>query len=261
MTLPRSVADVIAHHVTWELESIDRMYCNVYVPQLQREGGVAAFFREHRGYPFASSALMDPISKRFVAAIHTFVQVEGVPLITFPPDREDVAAAYRADFRREEGVVLVGRAQEKTPVFRTEKRRNPRTGKRYPWLVRSTAMVNHFYFYGVDRDFGPFFLKFATYFPYTAKLCLNGHEYLKRQLTRAGVAFEALDNGLLTCADPRRAQAIADGLSAAKIDALVRKWLRRLPHPFTAADRRAGYRYDVSILQAEFSSRRSSTVR
>src|SRR5437016_6596595 len=255
MTLPRSVADVIAHHVTGELESIDRMYCNVYVPQLQREGGVAAFFREHRGYPFASSVLMDPISKRFVAAIHDFVQVEGVPLITFPRDRrkEDVAAAYRADFPREEGVILVGRAQEKTPVFRTEKRRNPRTGKRYPWLVRGTAMVNHFYFYCVDRDFGPFFLKFATYFPYTAKLCLNGHEYLKRQLTRAGIAFEALDNGLLTCADPRRAQAIADGLSAAKIDALVRKWLRRLPHPFTAADRRAGYRYDVSILQAEFS--------
>ena len=158
MTLPRSVADVIAHHVTGELESIDRMYCNVYVPQLQREGGVAAFFREHRGYPFASSVLMDPISKRFVAAIHDFVQVEGVPLITFPRDRrkEDVAAAYRADFPREEGVILVGRAQEKTPVFRTEKRRNPRTGKRYPWLVRGTAMVNHFYFYCVDRDFGPF---------------------------------------------------------------------------------------------------------
>jgi hypothetical protein len=34
---------------------------------------------------------------------------------------------------------------------------------------------------------------------------------------------------------------------------LARKWLGRLPHPFTAKDRRAGYRYDVSILQAEFS--------
>jgi hypothetical protein len=33
----------------------------------------------------------------------------------------------------------------------------------------------------------------------------------------------------------------------------VRKWLARLPHPFTPADRRAGYRYDLSVLQAEFS--------
>ena len=70
------------------------------------------------------------------------------------------------------------------------------------------------------------------------------------QLAKEGIAFEALDNGIQACADPKRLQKICDGLSAAKIDALLRKWLRRLPHPFTAADRRAGYRYDISILQA-----------
>ena len=95
-------------------------------------------------------------------------------------------------------------------------------------------MVNHFYFYGLDEDFGPFFLKFCTYFPYNAKLCINGHEYVKRQLAKEGIAFEALDNGILTCADPQRLQQLCDGLSAAKIDALLRKWLARLPHPFTA---------------------------
>ena len=87
-------------------------------------------------------------------------------------------------------------------------------------------MVNHYYFYCVDEDFGPFFLKFCSYFPYNAKLCLNGHEYLKRQLAKAGIAFEALDNGVLSCADPRRLQQLADGLGAAQIDALLRKWLR-----------------------------------
>ena len=49
-------------------------------------------------------------------------------------------------------------------------------------------MVNHFYSYCVDEDLGPFFLKFCTYFPYNAKLCINGHEYLKRQLDKAGIA-------------------------------------------------------------------------
>jgi hypothetical protein len=231
------------------------MYLNVYVPALQCEQGVVRFFRYHRGQPFASSALMDPITKRFIAAIHTFAQTHGIPVITFAPGqrKEDVAAEYRARFPREEGVLFIAKAQEKTPVFRTERRRNPRTGKTYPWIVRTTAMVNHYYFYCVDRDFGPFFLKFCSYFPYTAKLCLNGHEYAKRQLTSARIAFEALDNGLLSCADPRRAQAICDGLSAAKLNALLRKWLARLPHPFPARDRRAGYRYELSILQAEFS--------
>ncbi len=73
-----------------------------------------------------------------------------------------------------------------------------------------------------------------------------------RQLTKEGIAFEALDNGLLSCADPQRMQEICDGVDAALIDGLLRKWLARLPHPFTPQDREAGFRYDVSILQAEF---------
>jgi len=252
---PRSVAEVLADHITLEVEGIDRMYLNIYVPQLQREGGVAWFFRHHRGYPFVSSVLMDPISKAFVASIQAFVKAQGVPLVAFEKKqrKDDVAQEHLARFPGTEGVLFVGRAQEKVPVFRTEKRRNPQTGAPYPWLVRSTAMVNQFYFYCVDEDFGLFFLKFSTYFPYNAKLCLNGHEYAKSQLKKKGIAFEALDNGILSCSDPQAVQAICDGLSAEKIDALLRKWLGKLPHPFAAPDREAGYRYDVSILQAEFS--------
>ena len=141
MSLPRTVADILRDHVTLEVESIDRMYLNAYVPGLQYESGVAAFFRHHRGHPFASSVLMDPISKAFVAAIHAFVETQGVPLITFEKGqrKDDVMAAHLKRFAAPEGVVFVGRAQEKTPVLRTEKRRNPTTGQAYPWLVRSTA--------------------------------------------------------------------------------------------------------------------------
>ena len=255
MSVPRTVAEVLADHVTLEVEGIDRMYLNVYVGPLQREGGVAGFFRFHRGHQFASSALMDPISKTFIAAMEAFARREGIPILQFRKGqrKDDVAAQYLKTFTKTEGVLFIGKAQEKTPVFRTERRRNDKTGATYPWLVRSTAMVNHFYVYCVDQDFGPFFLKFSTYFPYNGKLCLNGHEYAKRQLQRKEIEFEALDNGVLRCEDPKRLQAICDGLSADKIDRLLRKWLGKLPHPFTVADRRAGYRYQLSILQAEFS--------
>ena len=150
-------------------------------------------------------------------------------------------------------MLYVGKAQEKARVMRTERRRSPNTGATYPWIVESTAMVNHYYFYCVDEDFGPFFLKFCSYFPYNAKLCINGHEYLKHQLAKRGVRFEPLDNGIKSCADPALMQRLADGLSDDKIDRLLRKWLKRLPHPFPARDRAAGYRYQLSILQAEFS--------
>jgi hypothetical protein len=198
---------------------------------------------------------MDPVSKAFVAAMEAFAKGEGIPVVHFRKGqrKDDVAAEHLAKFKQQEGVLFIGKAQEKTPVFRTERRRSETTGVTYPWLVRSTAMVNHFYVYCVDRDFGPFFLKFSTYFPYNAKLCLNGHEYAKRQLAQKGIGFDALDNGVLRCDEPKRLQAICDGLSAEKIYALLRKWLRKLPHPFTAGDRKAGYRYEISILQAEFS--------
>jgi hypothetical protein len=255
MTLPRTVADVLNEHVTLEVEGIDRMYLNVYQPRLQTDRGVAAFFRFHRGETFASSALMAPMSTAFIAAVERFVEREQIPLITFTKGqrKDDIAKQYHARSSGTEGIRFVGKAQEKTSVFRTEKRRNPETGQTYPWIVRGTAMVNHYYFYGFDDDFGPFFIKFCSYFPYNAKLCINGHEYVKRQLVKEGIAFEALDNGVLSCAEPRRLQRLCDGLSAAKIDALLRKWLGRLPHPFTAKDRAADYRYEVSILQAEFS--------
>ena len=255
MTVARTVAEVLSEHVTMELECIDRMYLNVYVPQLQFTEGVVHFLRTHRGHPFASSALLEPISRAFVAAIHRFAKDQGVPVVDFAKGqrKDDVMHEHLARFEGDEGVLFVGRAQERTAVFRTEKRRNPHTGATYPWIVRSTAMVNHFYVYAVDADFGPFFLKFASYFPYTAKLCLNGNEWAKRQATKAGIGFQALDNGFAACEDPPRLQKICDRLGPAHIDRLLRKWLARLPHPFTPADRRAGYRYDLSILQAEFS--------
>src|SRR5271170_4791059 len=255
MSVPRTVAEVIREHVTLEVEGIDRMYLNVYQPKLQHDRGVITFFRYHRKLPVVSSALMEPISTAFVKNIEAFAQGNDIPFFPFAKDvrKDDVAAAYRANFPAREGVLFIGKAQEKVAVFRTEKRTNPDTGKKYPWIVKSTAMVNQFYFYCLDEDFGPFFLKFSSYFPYNAKLCLNGHEYVKRQLLKAGIAFEPLDNGILACAEPHRLQKICAGLSAAKIDQLLRKWLARLPHPFSAADRAAGYRYDLSTLQAEFS--------
>jgi hypothetical protein len=251
----QSVADILKDHVRLSVECIDRMYLNVFVPGLQYEQGIVRFFRAHRGQPLPSAALMAPMTRSFVTKLEGFVAQQAIALVAFRKgERKDaVMAEHLRRFGHDEGVVFIGKAQEKTKVFRTEKRRSPTTGAPYPWIVRATAMVNHYYIYAVDRDFGPFFLKFCSYFPFNAKLCLNGHEYAKRQLARQGIAFEPLDNGILSCADPKRLQKICDGLSAEKIDGLLRKWLRLLPHPFTGTDRKAGYRYDISILQAEFS--------
>jgi len=257
MTLPRTVADVLTEHVTFEVECIDRMYLNVYVPGLQYAAGLVGYVQRQLGLPIASTAPLAKITDGFSAAVRRFAADQRVPWVDFAKvqRKDDVMHEYLADFQaagRTEGVLFVGRAQEKTNLFRTEKRRDVE-GKAYPWIVKASGLVNHFYFYCVDEDFGPFFLKFCSYFPYNARLCLNGHEWAKRQATKAGIGHTALDNAFAAVDDVAAVQAICDSLGPAQIDALLRRWLARLPHPFTPADRAAGYRYDISILQAEFS--------
>ncbi len=253
MTVARSAGDVLSDHTVFEVECIDRMYLNVWVPRLAFGAGVQGFFVGHRGHHYASTALMDPMTKAFVADIHGFVAARGVELVSFGKERkDDVAGEFLARFTGAEGVLFVGRAQEKALVWRTQRRYN-QAGEPYAWLVRSTAFINYFYFYCLDEDFGPFFIKFSSYFPYTAKLCINGNECAKRQAAKAGIGFEALDNGFAAVDDVAGLQAICDSLGPAQIDALLRKWLRILPTPFTDEDEAAGYRYELSILQAEFS--------
>ena len=254
MTVARSVSDVLNDHVVFELECIDRMYLNVYVPGLQYPAGLVAYVHRQLGLPIASTAPLGKITDAFSAGMRRFARDQHVPWVDFAKGqrKDDVLHEHLARFTGEEGVLFIGRAQEKTNLFRTEKRRNAE-GNAYPWIVASTGVVNHFYVYAVDADFGPFFLKFCTYFPYTAKLCINGHEWAKRQAAKAGIAHTALDNGFATCADPVAVQTICDQLGPAQVQALLDKWLQILPGAFTNADRAAGYRYELSIWQAEFS--------
>src|SRR5437868_7184896 len=185
--MAQSVAELLADHVRLTVEGIDRMYLNVYVPRLQCAYGAVSFFRDHRGQPLASSALMSPMSRRFVAELDRFIVRHRLPVVLFRKGqrKDDVMIERLRDFPLKEGVVFVGKAQEKAPVFRTEKRRSPHSGRPYPWIVKSTAMVNHYYIYASMMILGRS-SQVCSYFPYNAKLCLNGHEYAKRQLERQG---------------------------------------------------------------------------
>src|SRR4030088_1026338 len=111
MTLPRTVADVLTDHVVFELECIDRMYLNVYVPGLQYAAGLVAFVHRQLGLPIASTAPLGKISDGFTAAIHRFADQQRVPWIDFAKGerKDDVMHAHLAQFDQEEGVLFIGR--------------------------------------------------------------------------------------------------------------------------------------------------------
>ena len=256
MTLPRTAAQVLSGHVRLEIRCIDRMLLTFRQPRLQYGQGIHGFFCHHRGNQFVSSALMRPMTGRFAADIGHYIDVRGLDLVRFAKgqSKDQIARSYLAGHDGGEQILFAGVAQEKTRIWRTRQRTDAVTGKRYPWLCQEQAMVNHWYFYGFDADFGPFYVKFCGYFPYTGQIYLNGHEYAKRQCLKDGIGFTALDNAFGAVTDPAAVQRICDGLTDQKIYRFAGKWLARLPHPFTRDDEDADYRWQLSVQQIEFST-------
>jgi len=149
-------------------------------------------------------------------------------------------------------VAAIGVAQEFAPVFIGTQRPDA-TGT--PWYTfgKADRRVTCYYFYLWDTEFGPAFLKVCAYFPYPAKVWINGHEWAKRQAAQAGIGFTELSNGFAATDDPQRLQAICDRLGPATIEAFVQRWLAVLPLPLTEHDRAGGYWWELSMRQVEVS--------
>jgi hypothetical protein len=249
---------VLRDHVTLKCRSIDRIFLQGYVPKLQTVGRVCTFLRWQRGFKIPSSAAFGKIGEAFVKAIHKFAEDNNIPVVKFEKgqDKEEVArplfeAAAREGKNR---VVLIGIAQEKASRWSSWKAKGQEKAA-HPHMEwgRQMAYVNHFYFYIWDSEWGGTFWKTNAYAPYPIWLWLNGHEWAKRQLEKAGIAYEALDNGFRSCENPSALQKICDRLGSGAVRSFFWRWLHQLPSPFTEADLRAGYIYELAFRQFEIS--------
>src|SRR5215467_2968993 len=247
-----NIDELLEGHVILEVECIDRLYLNGYLPSLATAGGLIRFLTEHLGKPIPSPALLGQITQSWVEAVKCWASQQGIPLIHFQHGerKEDVAQRLRQQRGVRDQVVFIGVAQEKARTFSGRKEK---AGNTFHYDRDKAVYVNHYYFYLDDEDFGPNFLKVCSYAPWSLKLCLNGHEWAKRQMEKQGVAFETLDNGFRSCADPQKLQATCDRLGVEDIERLFRKWQERLPLPLSAKDREAGYEWQLSIWQREVS--------
>src|SRR5215470_2061104 len=111
MELSKSVAELQREHVVLELECIDRMYLNAYVPQLTSEAGVAGFVRGHLGYRFASTKQVAEMTEAFVESIMQFGLDHKIDLVRFKKGqrKDDVMQARLRAFKKsyQEGVVFM----------------------------------------------------------------------------------------------------------------------------------------------------------
>src|SRR5215831_17709286 len=252
-----NINELLQGHVTLEVECIDRVYLNGYLPSLATGGGLIRFLTEHLGKPIPSPALLGPITPSWVERVKRWASEEGIALIRFQHgERKDEVAQRRRPQRGvRDQVVFIGIAQEKAQTFSGRKE-----GSTFRYHRDKTVSVHHHYFYLDDEDFGPIFLKVCSYAPWSLKLCLNGHEWAQRPMEKQGVAFETLDKGFRSCADPQKLQQTGERLGPEDSERLLRTWLERLPLPLSAKDREAGYDWQLSIGQMEVSLTRSSTA-
>ena len=251
-----TVNDVLDGHVGLDVECLDRIYLNGYVPNLQVGGQVVSFMTAHLGNPIPSPAIMEKIGTAFRAAVDRFAADNHIPVVRFGKDdrKIEVMRPYLARQARtgRSGVAAIGIAQEFQNVFAATQRMGDNG---VPWFsfFKADRRVTCFYFYLWDADFGPAFIKICAYFPYPIKVWLNGHEWAKRQATQAGIGFTELSNGFATCADPAALQAICDRLGPGTIGVFFERWMSRLPLPLTEHDRAAGYWWELSMRQVEVS--------
>jgi hypothetical protein len=251
-----TVNDVLDGHVVLDIECLDRVYLNAYVPILQSSGQVVAFMTQHLGMPIPSPALMEKIGTKFRRAVESFAASNGIPWVKFGKDdrKIDVMQPYlgRQAATGRSGVAAVGVAQEFQRVWAAYQR-DTRTAAPQYTFAKADRRVTCYYFYLWDEDFGSAFIKVCAYFPYPAKIWINGHEWAKRQALKAGIGFTSLSNGFASCADPAGLQAICDRLQPGTIEVFAQRWLARLPMPFGRKEQEAGYWWECSMRQVEVS--------
>jgi hypothetical protein len=255
-------ATLLRDHVTLTCRCVDRIFLQGYVPKLQTVGWVCRFLHDRRGFAIPSSAAFGKIGQAYVAEVHRWAEANGVPVVHFAKgENKEAVARPLLDAAATEGgdgrVVLVGIAQEKALIWRSWKAKGQERF-RHPHMQwgRQMAFINHFYFYLWDPEWGCAFWKTNAYAPYPIWIWLNGHDWAKQQCAKAGIGFTALDNGFRACEDPTRLQRICDRLGSGAVRSFFWRWCRRLPSPFTDADRRAGYGYELAFRQFEVSDTR-----
>ncbi|MGH7750210.1 MAG: hypothetical protein ACREQ5_36395, partial [Candidatus Dormibacteria bacterium] len=234
MTAVTTVNDLLDGHVSLDVECLDRIYLNGYVPNLQVGGQVVSFMTAHLGFPIPSPAIMEKMGTAFRRSVSSFAETEHVPVMHFKKDDRKIEvmgrhiAAQAATGRS--GVAAIGVAQEYQNVFAATQRQAPNG---IPWFsfTKADRRVSCFYFYLWDEDFGAAFIKVCAYFPYPVKVWINGHEWAKHQCVKAGIGFTALSNGFATCTEPEALQAICDRLGPGVIEVFFQRWMSVLPLP------------------------------
>ena len=247
------IAECCADAVAFSYRSMDRLVLNAYIPTLQTPAAMAVFFRQVQRKPILAGKVFKDLTDRFVADVMHFAQQRRIPVLrvtdrTRPGEvaQKALKAAGRAG---RFGVVAIVVHQESARVFASTHAGGRATNYR---VKEDRRLVNHYYFYLRDKDYGEGFVRRSSYPPFQTPIWMNAHGYLAAQLRRRRIDFRTDENCIVEVADPAVLQNIAEEFDAALVERIARRWLAMTPDPLTPQERAAGYPTRLSIYQAEF---------
>lgn len=196
------IAECCADAVAFSYRSMDRLVLNAYIPTLQTPGAMALFFRQVQRKPIPAGKVFKDLTDRFVARIMRFAQQQRIPILRVTgrtrPGEVAPKALKAAERAGRFGVVAVLVHQESARVFASTHAGGRATNYR---VKEDRRLVNHYYFYLRDKDYGEGFVRISSYPPFQTRIWMNAHGYLTAQLrllkAQAVVRSTALDRSTL----------------------------------------------------------------
>jgi hypothetical protein len=235
------------------LSGFDRLLFRGVLRSICHVGGMDRFLSSQRVLYKDFGAYVNRLSEQMKQHAETVAQQTGRPLRYVASAEESKEAIARNIMERDciqEGLVCVLTCVEPCQTFSIRKNRE----RKLLQLVGERRKCLHVYFYYVDRDFGLFHIRLQTWLPFPMQICLNGREYLARQLTKEGIGHEQRDNSFTRIDDLPRAQAILDRLVKKKWPRVLQALARR-HNPLVGA--RSGLRlhdYYWTLRQGEWAT-------
>jgi hypothetical protein len=241
----------IEHHqqaIRFDYSCFDRILLNSVIQVLQYPSSVVGFLKEKRLASQLTPAYFRTISNDYHHFVQGLAEQRHLEIVQPPKDirREDWVEPYYQNLQGQNGIAVILKSRE-----------NARVAVSFPRQGNHVELCNRFvwqyYFYLKDQNFGRMFLRICPYFPFNARACLNGHEWLACRLREEGIGFQQCGNAFRTCTDPVRLQEVADRFSPADVEACAHRWLAQLVPFFTDGERRRqGFGYRLFVSQVEY---------
>jgi hypothetical protein len=244
-----SLVDRYHDEIAGVLSCWDRVVVQGTLPGLSYAAGMTSYLNAHRIRIFDYARFAQPLREQVRRNAEELAEQAGVEIEFMRKSSLRKEARIKEVLRRRgdhPGLVHVLSAMEACASYQPW--HDKRTHETF--LKPTSGKCLHYYFYFIDEQLGLCYLRVPTWCPFRLQFYFNGHNWLARQLDRAGIGYSLLDNALVEIDDFEAAQQIADGFSIRSLHRALDRFARR----YCPVIRQLGVGYHWSLMQVEYAT-------